>query len=145
MVPCSHRDESQVLGIIQTMSFVLTAEAGPHILPATGVRHLQSNVLGIRPLLGLLLQLHKTRNRRETHYASSWEHLPCLFLTTKTTVVSCCRNMPMHHNLVISVPVTGASCLSFPKILVFAKSDPVVGPPSGWRQGTCVWEGVLGI
>lgn len=76
MVPCSYRDESQVLGIIQTMSFVLAAQARLHVLPATGVRHLQSNVLGIRPLLALVLQLHKTRNQREISCAGSGSIFP---------------------------------------------------------------------
>lgn len=108
MVPCSHRDESEVLGVIQTTSFVLTAQAGPHFLPATGVRHLQSNLLGIRPLLGLMLQLHETRNQRGAACASSGSTFPassfpagpllcpatgtCPCITTCSyNISSCCR------------------------------------------------------
>ena len=139
---------AHVLGTIQTMSLCCPHCPGWathwHDLPQ-GLRRLQSNALGIRPLSGLALQLREKipaarlgapslplPYQQDRCHDLLQEHV---YATRPNYICLCYKSI---------FPLGGVGC-SFPKGLAFAKIGPVVGSTSGWRPETHILEGALGF
>lgn len=153
MVSCNHRDNSTSPGNNPTHEPVrcsLPRLGHMLVCSPTGMRPCQSNTVGIRPPSGPTPQLSEIRNWRKCQ-CQVWECLPSLFLYHQAQYHDLPQD-PVHgmqpnyiclcYRSVFLFSVVGCS---FPKSLLSAKIDLVVGSISGYRPDTSVLKGTLGF